>query len=201
MLNPTDKQWLIQNYRELFGKYGGAPEGTQMSYEGRLMRFEQLTKVGNMSNCKVLDIGCATGDFLPVLKEHFNNIQYLGIDLVPEIVQHASEKYPDAKFECRDIFEEPLKENFDYILISSLFNNAIPNNSTDYLKLVVAEAFKHCTKALAFNFISNRVNVVHEVMAYHDPVEVFRFCIDKLSNKVTMDHHYQRCDVSVFVYR
>ena len=38
-------------------------------------------------------------------------------------------------------------------------------------------------------------------MAYHDPVVVFDFCLNNLAPKVTLHHHYERCDVAVFVYR
>jgi hypothetical protein len=38
-------------------------------------------------------------------------------------------------------------------------------------------------------------------MAYHDPAEVLDFCIRNLARKVVLEHHYERVDVVVFVYR
>jgi hypothetical protein len=38
-------------------------------------------------------------------------------------------------------------------------------------------------------------------MAYHDPAEVLRFSLDHLSPRIVLDHHYERCDVAMFVYR
>lgn len=40
-----------------------------------------------------------------------------------------------------------------------------------------------------------------EERSYHNPLEIFKFCIDELSPKVNISHHYEKCDVSVFVYK
>jgi hypothetical protein len=101
---------------------------------------------------------------------------------------------------CRDITEEPLNGEFDYALISGVFNNRIPD-PTSFLRELTRSAFNHCQKGLAFNFISTHVNFEDAAMAYHDPLDVLEFCIRELSPSVTLHHHYARCDVAVFVYR
>jgi len=200
MLKPEAKEILIDNYRRLFLDHGPGPEATQNSAEGQLMRFNQLTKLADLSGSKVLDLGCGIADFYPVLSEKFPGLDYTGIDIVPEMVDYARNKYPAAKFQCRDVLEDPLGEDFDYVLICGMFNNAIPG-AIEFLKSMTLAAFQRARKGLAFNFISDRVNFVDDCMAYHDPANILVYCIDQLSRKTTMCHHYERCDVSVFVYR
>ena len=95
---------------------------------------------------------------------------------------------------------QDLAEIFDYVLISGMFNNAIPDGVT-YLHEMTSLAFRHCALGMAFNFISTHVNATDAELAYHDPVAILDFCLRHLSRKVTIEHHYERCDVVVFVYR
>ena len=118
---------IIANYRDLFHKYGDAPEATQMSSEGQRFRFRKLMEIGDLRNRRVLDLGCGIGDFYPLLIEKFGQLDYTGIDIVPEMVQHAAQKYPRARFLCRDLFTDRLDETFDYVLASVVFNNAMPD--------------------------------------------------------------------------
>ena len=97
-MNKESKQFIKDNYRNLFLKDGSGPEVGQWSAEGQLFRFEKLIQIGNLSGSRVLDLGCGIGDLYPYLLERFENIDYTGIDIVPELVAYADQKYPKAKF-------------------------------------------------------------------------------------------------------
>jgi SAM-dependent methyltransferase len=199
-MNAQAKEMLIANYRDLFHKYGDAPEATQMSSEGQRFRFRKLMEIADLRNRRVLDLGCGIGDFYPLLIEEFGHVDYTGIDIVPDMVQHAAQKYPRARFLCRDLFSERLDETFDYVLASVVFNNAMPDPD-GYMRDLLGAAFPYCKLGLGFNFISGHVNFTDPEMAYHDPAEVLDFCIRNLARNVVLHHHYERVDVAVFVYR
>ena len=199
-MSARDKEMLIANYRGLFQKHGGAPEATQMSADGQRFRFLKLMEIADLRNQRVLDLGCGIGDFYPFLIEKFGQLDYTGIDLVPEMVDFAATKYPGARFLCRDIAKDDLDERFDYVLASVVFNNAMPDADA-YMRELLTLAFKYCTGGLGFNFISSHVNFTDPEMAYHDPAQVLDFCIGHLTRKVMIHHHYERVDVAVFAYR
>lgn len=92
----------------------------------------------------------------------------------------------------------PLQERYDYAFICGVFNLGM---TTEFMKQMLSEVFAHCEKGMAFNFISSYVNFRNDDMSYHNPQEIFDYCIENLSWKVDMHHHYEKCDVSVFVYR
>ena len=163
------------------------------------MRFDELTRIADLSGSDVLDLGCGIADFYPILSKKFPGLRYTGIDLVPEMIEYARVKYPEARFECRDILQEPLERTYDYVLISGMFKRHTGGQRVPEIDGV--EAFQNVRRGLAFNFISTHVNFVAEDMAYHDPADVLNFCINQLSRKTALFHHYGRCDVSVFVYR
>jgi len=200
MFTEETKRSLIDNYRTLFLKHGDSPMATQNSLEGQIMRYEQLAKLGDLNGRTVLDLGCGIGDFYPFLKALYPGLHYTGIDIVPEMIDHAAKRSPEVNFACRDVLREGIGGEYDYVLICGVFNNAIPDCTT-FLKKMTEVAFSAARTGLAFNFISTRVNFTSSGMSYHDPLDIFAFCMDRLSRKVNLHHHYAKCDVSVFVYR
>lgn len=197
-----DKESIIANYRDLLSKHGDTPKGVQWSPEGQSFRFAKLMEIGDLTNCSILEVGCGLGHMYPLLNKKFRGIKYTGVDIVPESIALATRKYPAATFKCHDILKKKLDATFDYAFISGVFNNALPDGDpTEFLMELTEAAFRSVRLGLAFNFISSHVNSRSPEMAYHDPAEVLNFCIRKLSPKVVMHHHYERCDVAVFVYR
>jgi SAM-dependent methyltransferase len=194
------KEMMIANYRSLFQKYGDAPEATQWTAEGQQFRFRKLMEIADLRSRKVLDLGCGVGAFYPVLTEWFGDLDYTGVDIVPEMVDHAARKYPRARFLCRDLSTDRLDDTFDYVLSSGVFNNAMPDADA-FMRELLALGFEHCRLGMAFNFISTHVNFTDRELAYHDPAGVLDFCIRNLTRKVVIHHHYERADVAVFAYR
>ena len=98
------------------------------------------------------------------------------------------------------LLEDEVGARFDYVLMSAIFNNVM-SDATSFLEALVERAWAHADRGLGFNFLSHHVNFSEDSMAYHDPARVLDFCIRRLSPRVRIEHHYQRCDVVVFVYR
>ncbi len=199
-MNAEVKDRMIADYRALFHKYGDSPEATGMSSEGHRFRFRKLAEIADLSNRRVLDLGCGIGAFYQFLIGKLGTLDYTGIDIVPETVAFAAKKYPRARFLCRDLSTEPLDENFDYVLISTVFNKAIPDCS-GFMRELLPIAFQYCTLGMGFNFLSTHANYLEREMVYFDPAEVLDFCIRNLTRKIVMHHHYERIDVAVFAYR
>lgn len=144
-------------------------------------------------------MSCGIGDLYPFLLNKFGAVDYAGIDIVPELIFHAATIYPDANFSCHDVLVDGIAENYDYVLMSGFFNYATLD-ADDFLK-IVSLTFQHCDKGIGFNFISTHANFKDHEMHYHDPVEVISYCLKNVTKKIFMHHHYNRCDVAVFLYR
>ena len=199
-MRSADRTRIINNYRQLFFQYGVGPAVGQWSAEGQLFRFRKLSQIADLSGMRILDVGCGIGDLYPFLESLYRDIVYTGVDIVPELVEYAARTYPAATFLCADLVSDPLDFRCDYALMSGVFNNRM-SDPTLALQHLVRAVFAVCERGLAFNFISNRVDTIDPEMAYHDPLDVFRYCIENLSSKVVIAHHYERRDVAVYVYR
>lgn len=186
-------------FEESFAKYGDHPKSCHWD-EKMAFRYEELVNSIDLDGSSILEIGCGIGGFYDycINDRNIRNITYKGIDLVEGMIDLARRKYPEAEFEVCNILEQELPEQYDYVIMCGLFNIA---SSTADMKKILAETFKYCKKAMAFNFISTYVNFLDEEMSYHNPEEVFTFCAKHLNRKIRLNHHYEKCDVSVVVYQ
>lgn len=191
---------LRDHYRGLLGVHGDSPSATQMSLAGKHYRYQKLLEIADLDGASVLDVGCGLGEMVPVLRDRYPSARYHGVDLVPETIVRARELHPAITFEVADVAGPIASGRYDYVLMSALFNNAT-DDPTGYLESTVTRAWQIAERGLGFNFLPIHVNFVEPTMAYHDPARVLDFCLRHCSRSVRLEHHYERCDVAVFVYR
>jgi len=109
-------------------------------YSSYLMQyFAFLIPAGS----RVAELGCGTGDLLNAVKPSFG----LGLDFSANILEIASERFPDLKFLNYDVEDMQIGEKFDYIIISDLFHTSqdiqkilrnIKSMSTDTTRIVIS---------------------------------------------------------------
>lgn len=188
-------------FQESFYKYGDDPRSCLWNSNVDF-RYEELNRIADLNGASVLEVGCGIGGFYDfcINGMGIKNFRYKGVDLVPGMIELARKKYPSAEWEVCNILEKERgkEQRFDYVILGSIFN---VSTQTWEMKEILAKAFLYCRKGMAFNFISSYVNYKDDAMSYHNPQEIFSFCVENLSRKVNMNHHYAKCDVSVFVYR
>lgn len=193
----------VQKNKEIFEKafqeYGDDTRSCLWD-KPMIMRYQELKRVAELENCKVLDIGCGLGGLYEYLVKDcgITGLDYTGVDIVDGMIETATKKYPEARFMVKDLLKEKLQETYDYVFLCGVFNVEM---STEFMKQMLKQAFSYCEKGLAFNFISDYVNFKTDGFSYHNPQEIFTFCVENLSRKIDMHHHYAKCDVSMFVYR
>ena len=191
---------LRDHYRTLLEEHGDSATATQMSAEGKLYRYRKLFEIGDLNDRSVLDLGCGLGEMYRPLVDRWPRARYHGVDLVPEMVAAARRLHPNLSFDTLDLLAGQAPGRFDYVLMSALFNNATAE-PTEYLEAVVARAWTIADRGIGFNFLPVQVNFQEPTMAYHDPARVLDFLLRKISPRVRLEHHYERCDVAVFALR
>jgi SAM-dependent methyltransferase len=190
-MTKTDLDALGEHYGKLFREHGDSPQAGQWSdLRTQEARLEALVGVGDLRRAKVLDFGCGTAHLLAMLKERGFEGVYVGYDLSEELIGHARSKFPDARFERRNVMETGVPERFDYVFISGVFNNRVADNwqlMTSLLRIL----FRSVDQALAFNNLSTYVDFFDPGLYYADPAAVFEFCKSELSPRVTLRHDYE----------
>jgi ubiquinone/menaquinone biosynthesis C-methylase UbiE len=66
---------------------------------------------------RVLDVGCAAGGLLAVMQEYQPDIDYVGVDCSPLMVQEARRRFPAAWFDVSDATRLPfVEDSFDLVI-------------------------------------------------------------------------------------
>jgi len=127
------------------------------SPESQLSRFKAIYHyLKDDKRASVIDLGCGLGDLYGYLKEKGFEGKYLGIDLVPEMVEAASDKYPEAEFKLADIMEEDLKA--DYLVGSGIMSVKISqqDDQWQWVQRLIKRMFELADKAAIFNFLDSK---------------------------------------------
>lgn len=204
---------IRDHYAMLTEQYGDAPEANSWDRMAQVFRWKELLKLSDFLGSiqqgeSLLDFGCGTGDFYGYLTESIpegNRLAYMGIDIVPVMIEIARKKYPMGAnmFRVLNVLEEDLPQRFTYIFANGIFNLHLMEEKDEfpYMCSLLKTVWPYAERGICFNFISTYVNWRDEEMAYYDPCRVLEFCIAELSRKVSMAHHYGKCDVCVWVER
>lgn len=200
-MNQKDKINIINRYKERLQKFGpnikSLASGTE---DRRLIRFKQLESLGDLNNSKILDLGSGLGDFYDYLITKGYNIDYVGYDISPDLVSVAQKKYPNARFEVRDIQQDGIEESFDYIVSSQTFNYKLSNeNNLNLVKTCLEKSFHASKKGICFDFLSNYVDFEEDHLYYFQPELIFTFA-KSLSKRVTLKHDSELYEFAIFIY-
>ncbi len=106
-----------------------ADEGIYLNedrYENTKEMFKFIAALIEKNGCSkaidVLDVGCATGEFIYYLRKKFSTSKFTGIDVSKELIQQARNKMPTETWECQDILtsaneiNDETKKQYDVVL-------------------------------------------------------------------------------------
>lgn len=84
--------------------------------------------IQSLEKPRILDVGCATGEFLFYLSSIYKNSEFTGIDIIPELIARAKSTVPNVNFIIADIVtgKDLPNKKFDVVFcigVHSLFDN------------------------------------------------------------------------------
>lgn len=110
------RQIYTENYffGEEYVNYINDKTAIQANYKRRLEKISRI--INNEIIGDVLEIGCAYGFFGEILKNNKNDINYLGIDIVPEAIEYARINL-GLNVICGNFLEFKQKQKFNHIFM------------------------------------------------------------------------------------
>lgn len=196
------KKATVDWYRERLSQHGaGIKALSSGTEERRAIRFDVLTGVGIVPGTSVLDVGCGFADYYAFLEERGCAVSYTGVDIVPEFVQQAKEKYPKLDLQVRDLLKDPVAAgSYDFVVSSQTFNLRFDGDSnlalvTEMLKRMFAAA----RKGVAIDFVTDYVDFKEDYLVYHSPEAMFRLA-KSLTKRVVLRHDYPLYEFCLYLY-
>jgi trans-aconitate methyltransferase len=201
--NQNDKERLLAYYQKLATNHADNTSQTQgwASNETQRIRYDVFTKIGDLNNSSVLDVGCGFGDFYDFLKNKGLTFSYEGIDINSAMLKVAKERHSNIAFQETDFGSYNSNKKFDYVFCSG----ALSFKTKDYKNLYfsyIKKMFELSTIGVAFNMLNSKNNVTPEdeaIFATYEISEVQEFC-KQLTEKITVTEGYLPNDFTFFLY-
>ena len=108
------------------GNEGLTEEENRKVYQQAAACFIELCrKEGvNFETARIAEIGVGTGFYTDLLKKQ-GATDYLGLDITDALFDHLRKKYPDYRFEKKDIASDRLDEKFDLIIMMEVVEHLV----------------------------------------------------------------------------
>ncbi len=194
-------------YEGRFRAHGATPGGVDWGRpEAQRVRFDQLLKLlpgqrGSPPLPSVNDLGCGYGALLEHLQAEGLEVDYLGIDLVPAMVDAARARHGTAG---RFAVGSSCPRRADYAVASGLFNvrGAVPEAQwQDFVLGVLDDLHAHSRLGFAFNGLTRYSDAdrMRPDLYYADPLWLFDWCKRKYARNVALLHDYDLYDFTIIV--
>ena len=155
----------------------------------------------------ILDFGCGLAHMLDHIKARSDlaHLRYSGLDLSEAFLSTAARRHPKADlFRLDALANEDALPEYDYIILNGVFNyrGHIPYDEMfTYWQRLIALAFRHARKGIAFNAMSKHVDWERDDL-FHLPFDdMARFVKANLSRHFTIRHDYPAYEYTTYVYK
>jgi len=171
------------------------------SRASQLKRFEVLAGIGDLTGCRVLDVGCGLADFYAWLRERGTRVRYTGLDVTPDLLAMARRRYPRLTFfECGILdANAPKLGQFDYVFASGIFAHR-RTAPVRFLHAAVNRMFSLAARGVAFNSLSKWAEQRDPGEFHACPVRTFEACRN-FTGRLVLRHDYHPRDFTVYLYR
>jgi len=202
IMSKTQAQITLQHYKKNFQKYGVDARALSWSSKGAAhQRFRAIWKEIDFNNKTVLDVGCGFGEMAKFLYKRYKNVNYKGVDIVPEFVEIARKNQPYYSFEERDYFNNPIEDKFDIVMASGTLNSNLPQNM-EFRKKAIKTMFEHARRVCVFNMLGAHPQPEtpkDSNVWYADSLEILDYCMG-LTRRVVLRANYHPKDFTIFMY-
>jgi len=194
----SDEMKAVRQYWDDRARQGADDcERIESGRKGQRLRFESFLRAHDLNGRSVLDIGCGVGDFFSRLRERAIAADYSGIDVSPQMVQRARERFPEARFDVGDA--AGVARQFDYTVAFAIHNVKV-ERGREILERSLREQFNAAAVAAHISLLTDRYQgFAPHIQAWR--VEEILTLALSITPYVSLRHDYLPNDFSLTLYR
>jgi SAM-dependent methyltransferase len=200
-LNADEKVALLRRYSDRLAKHGPTLAALGWTKPKHTLRYQVLLDYWFAETdgrpLRILDFGCGFGDLYGYAAKHKLPVDYVGVDINPDLVQVARDRYPSATFLNADLFAEVLEEKYDVVVSSGVHNFFLADNSLFNSESFALFDHLSCV-GFAVNFMSNRVDFRSPDVYYAAPEDILSLAL-QYSRRIRLRHDYMPFEFTVFI--
>ena len=201
----ADVRSVVDHYERQLARFGPTARGMDWKDESsQELRFRLLCEVCDLDGLSVHDLGAGAGHLCDYLVKQGRRVDYSGSDLSGAMVESARQLHPNQRFFQMDLLADADTEHWDVVLCSGLFFVKLEHSDAEwdgFVRAMLRRMFARCSKALAFNLMSDHVDWRVDRLYYAGAGEMLDFCRQELSCRVVLRHDYPLHEYTVYVYR
>ena len=159
-------------------------------------RFAAAASVAPFGGREVLDIGCGLADFRVFLEEAgMPPASYSGVDINDDLLEVARGRFPDSRFERRNVLLQPYDAPVcDVALMLGLVNFRLTDlDNYEYAARAIDAAFAACRDALVVDMLSARRSPDYpeeSFVFYFEPARMLELALSR-TPYVQLHHAYR----------
>ena len=171
-----------------------------LGWESRTAQYKRFAVLADsvfLHKSSILDVGCGLADLFHFITQGFGyNINYIGIDLSPKMIELAKEQLKNIPLPknntsvinllCQDIFSANPYEpgSFDFVYSSGIFNLNLGNNM-EFLSKAFALFGSLCRKTFVCSLLSDTSDDKEDMYYYYS-----KDSISRLLDELKKDYPY-----------
>jgi SAM-dependent methyltransferase len=210
-MKPADREDLVAFFRNLLEQHGPVPQALDLGLRPRQdVRFGVLgALLESRTNASVLDVGCGLGDLCGFLRAKGWNGKYVGIDIVPELIDNARKRFPNEDFRVLDlaaqVAESPPDQlpglEADFVYESGIFNYTLPSRTElANANTMLSAMFSACRVAVVCDWMSSFVDFVKPGTCHWSP-ETVLIMSRRLTRRITLRMDYLPFEFAVTLWK
>ncbi|MFT3882729.1 MAG: methyltransferase domain-containing protein [Gemmatales bacterium] len=201
-MNEADRQEYVNRYRARLEQFGYDPRTLGWTTGKQLERFTAATQLVSINKLtSVLDVGCGFGDFYEFLKANDFQGEYHGIDFVPDLVEIARQRHPQAKFIVGDFALHSFNQQFDLVTASGIFNARLKGEEQRESTFTTIRKMASLARAVtSVDFLSTQADRRREDLYYSDPADLLEFA-KTLTKRTALLQHYLPFEFCLYLFK
>lgn len=192
-------------YASHLAEHGATARGVDWNGEAsQSLRFKQLLRiVDDHTAFSLNDLGCGYGACLAYMTAAGLDCDYLGIDIVPEMITAARAIHREQDH-CRFEVGKHFGRCADYTVASGIFNVSLDVDKSSWQQLILEtlDAMDaSSSRGFAFNCLTAYADPdkMRPQLHYADPLSLFDYCKRHYARNVALLHDYDLYEFTILV--
>ena len=206
MDNITQK--LKEHYVKKFDEHGASSQGVDWGPQEKAdIRYQVMMNVVHEADREagfsMLDVGCGYGGQLDFAKANGYTAQFTGIDVAPNMIEHANQNLPEGEWITTDLFGWDDNRQFDYVVCNGILTQKLSTTTLEmeaFASKLIASMWAKTRKGLVFNCMTTHVDFKNDGNFYKNPLEMLAEAL-KYTHDVRLDHAYPLYEYAIYMYR